>query len=153
MYRSHRGVHFPAFRAEYFTLIHSDLENYDSALEKDLLFICMDYGYRLKLRSEQKGWSFGTWDSNTIRAAAQSVQVANKANGRITHPSQKIHLAQEKQPMYQRLNNDPDWEKFSTVAVASVQTTTTDLYWQGSRSQLSVRIQHPADYRTKYCRG
>ena len=58
MYRSHRSIHFTAFRAEYFTLIHSDLENYDSALEKALLFLCMDYGYRLKLRSEQKGWSF-----------------------------------------------------------------------------------------------
>ena len=39
-------------------MIHSDLENHDSALEKALLFLCMDYGYRLKLRSEQKGWSF-----------------------------------------------------------------------------------------------
>lgn len=58
MYRSHRGIHFPAFRAESFTLIHSDLENYDSALEKALLFLSMDYGYGLKLRSEQKGWSF-----------------------------------------------------------------------------------------------
>lgn len=58
MYGSHRGIHFPAFRAEYFTLIHSDLENYDSALEKALLFLSMDYGYGLKLRSEQKGWSF-----------------------------------------------------------------------------------------------
>ena len=58
MYRSHRSIHFPAFRVEYFTLIHSDLENYDSALEKALLFLCMDYGYRLKLGSEQKGWSF-----------------------------------------------------------------------------------------------
>ena len=66
---------------------------------------------------------FRNYDSDTIRAAAQSVQVANKANGRITHPSQKIHSAQEKQPMYQRLKNDPDWEKFSIVAVALVQTT------------------------------
>ena len=49
--------------------------------------------------------------------------MANKANGRITHPSQKIHFAQEKQPMYQRLKNDPDWEKFSIAAVALVQTT------------------------------
>ena len=28
-----------AFRAEYFTLIHPDLENYDSPLEKVLLFL------------------------------------------------------------------------------------------------------------------
>ena len=54
---------------------------------------------------------------------AQSVQVSNKANGRITHPSQKIYFAQEKQPMYQRPKNDPDWEKISIVAVPLVQTT------------------------------
>lgn len=161
MYRSHRGIHFPAFRAEYFTLIHSDLENYDSALEKALLFLSMDYGYGLKLRSEQKGWSFVRRLTDLTMIATDEESFSFKTAVLCGQQSQwQDNAPQSKDSLSSRKTTDvsapKEWSRLRKILHSCCGFSSnynTDLYWEGSRSQLSVRIQHPADYSAKYCRG